>query len=245
MSFSTWTPHAVAAKSAVAAVDLWRAVEAQHVVSTMRLVDSLDEQRVLEDILEATKPAVPAAAAKLDYLLFTPFRYPSPFPSRFRAVGDAGIFYGAETVRTACAELGYWRWRFLTDSAGLSRLGPAQQTLFQASVKTRAIDLERKAFSRDAKAWGDPHDYGACQALARAAREADIGLIRYASVRDPQPGRCGAVLRPDAFSSRRPTAPAQTWQLTVTRDYATWHRVQDREAYQFDMRVWKKAGRKS
>jgi hypothetical protein len=241
VSFSTSTPHAVAAKAAVAAVDLWRAVEAQHVVSTMRLVDSLEEQRVLEDILEATKPPVPTAAARLDYLLFTPFRYPSPFASRFRSVGDPGIFYGAESVRTACAELGYWRWRFLTDSAGLASLGPAQQTLFQASVRTRTVDLERKAFARDAQAWRDPYDYAACQALAHAAREAGVGLIRYASVRDPQPGRCGAVLRPDAFSSRRPTAPAQTWQLTVTRDYATWHRVHDREAYQFDMRVWRKA----
>ena len=119
MSSSTSTLHA-AVKAVAAAADLWRAVEAQHIVSTLRLVDTLDEQRVLEDILESTKPAVPAAAAKLDYLLFTPFRYPSPVASRFRALGDPGVFYGAESVRTACAELGYWRWRFLTDSAGLT-----------------------------------------------------------------------------------------------------------------------------
>lgn len=223
----------------VASVDLWRAVEAQHVVSTMRLVDTLEEQAVLEDILEATKPDVPAAAAKLDYLLFTPFRYPSPFASRFRAIGDPGIFYGAETVRTACAELGYWRWRFLTDSAGLTTLGPAPQTLFQASVKARAIDLERKPYVRDARLWRDPYDYSACQALARSARAAGVGLIRYGSVRDPEPGRCGAVLTPEAFSSLRPKGPTQTWQLTVTQDYAVWHRVHGRDAFQFDMRVWK------
>lgn len=236
MSSSTSTPHAVV-KSVVAAVDLWRAVEAQHIVSTLRLVDGLDEQRVLEDILESTKPEVPAAAAKLDYLLFTPFRYPSPVPSRFRALGDPGVLYGAETVRTACAELGYWRWRFLNDSAGLRTLGPAQQTLFQASVKTRAIDLDRKPYVTEARLWRDPHDYAACQALARSARAAGVGLVRYASVRDPEPGRCGAVLHPQAFSSRRPTAPTQTWQLTVTQDYVVWHR--DRDAYEFDMRVWK------
>jgi len=237
VSSSTWTPSAVAAKAASAAVSLWRAVEAQHVVSTMRLVDSLEEQRVLEDILEATKPPVPPAAAKLDYLLFTPFRYPSPFPSRFRAIGDPGIFYGAESVRTACAELGYWRWRFLCDSAGLATLGPAQQTLFQVGVKTRAVDLERKPYVRDAKVWRDPDDYTGAQAFAHAARKAGVDLIQYGSVRDPEPGRCGAVLRPEAFSSRRPTAATQTWQLTVTRDYAVWHR--DRDAYEFDMRVWK------
>lgn len=238
MSSSTSTPHAVGARPA--AVDLWRAVEAQHVVSTMRLVDTLEEQEALEHILEETKPPVPAAAAKLDYLLFTPFRYPSPFPSRFRAVGDPGIFYGAESIRTACAELGYWRWRFLVDSAGLETLGPAPQTLFQASAKARAVDLERRPYARDARRWRDPYDYSACQSLARLVRAAGVALIRYRSVRDPEPGRCGAVLSPEAFSSRRPTAPMQTWQLTVTEDYAVWHRVHGREAFQFDMRGWRR-----
>jgi len=59
-------------------------------------------------------------------------------------------------------------------------------------------------------------------------------------VRDPEPGRCGAVLRPDAFSSPPPAAPTQSWLLTVTRDFATWQR--DREAIEFDMRPWLSAG---
>jgi hypothetical protein len=238
VSSSTSTPRA-AVNAGAAAVDLWRAVEAQHLVSTMRLVDTLDEQRVLEDILEATKPQVPAAAARLHYLLYTPFRYPSPFPSRFRAPGDPGVFYGAESVRTACAELGYWRWRFLADSRELATLGPAQHTLFRASVRAAAIDLERRPYVRDARSWCDPQDYAACQALARAARACGAGLIQYRSVRDPEPGRCGAVLHPEAFSARRPTAPLQTWQLIVTRDYAVWHR--ERVAFQFDMRIWRGA----
>jgi hypothetical protein len=236
VSSSTWTPRAVASEAAKATVRLWRAVEAQHIVSTLRLVDTPEEQRVLEDILESTKPPLPAAARHLDYLLFTPFRYRSPIGSRFRSPTDPGVFYGAESARTACAELGYWRWRFLQDSAGLKQLGPAPQTLFQASVKTLAVDLERAPLSRDAARWRHPSDYSATQALGAAARAADIGLIRYASVRDPLPGRCGAVLTPSAFSSRRPASPQQTWFLTVTRDYAAWHR--DRDVISFDMRRW-------
>jgi len=50
--------------------DLWRGVEAQHVVSTMRLADNSGEQRVLEELLEASKPALPATAAGRHYLVF-------------------------------------------------------------------------------------------------------------------------------------------------------------------------------
>ena len=236
MSFSTWTPRAVASKAATATARLWRAVEAQHIASTLRLVDDLEEQRLLEDILEATKPAIPAPAKTLQYLLFTPFRYPPQRGSRFRALDDPGVFYGAGTVRTACAELGYWRWRFLTDSKGLTNLGPAQQTLFQVGVKTLAVDLEKPPFARHAGLWQDPDDYRATQVFAKAARKVSIGLIQYRSVRDPEPGRCGAVLRPDAFSSPNPTAPQQTWLLTVTKEFAIWQR--EREAFEFDMRRW-------
>lgn len=234
MSYSTWTPRAVASEARRASRRLWRAVEAQHVASTRRLVDDLEEQRILEDILEASKPAVPKAARRLHYLLFTPYRYPPVRGSRFRAFDDPGVFYGAKTLRTACAESGYWRWRFLMDSTGLAELGPAPQTLFEAGVRTLSVDLEAAPFTRDAVSWTHPHDYTATQAFGKVARQAGIGLIEYHSVRDPQPGRCGAVLTPDAFSSAQPVAPTQTWLLTVTRDFTTWQR--DREAIEFDMR---------
>ena len=239
MSFITWTPRAVATNAARASARLWRAVEAQHIASTRRLVDDLEEQRALEEILEATKPAVPLAAKNLHFLLYTPFRYPPATGTRFRAPDDPGVFYGSETVRTACAELGYWRWRFLIDSKGLASLGPAQQTLFEVGVRTLTIDLEKSPFARDARRWQDPGHYVATQALGKAARTAGVGLIRYRSVRDPEPGRCGAVLRPDAFSSPKPIGPAHTWLLTVTRSFATWQR--DREAFEFDMRRWVQA----
>jgi hypothetical protein len=234
---STWTPRAVASRAARTRARLWRAVEAQHVASTLRLVDGLEEQRVLEDILEASKPPVPAAARGLHYLLFTPFRYPAPRASRFRALTDPGVFYGAETVRTACAELGYWRWRFLSDSKGLAQLGPAPQTLFEVGASALAVDLQRPPFSRDAALWKHPSDYSATQEFGKIARAAEIGLIRYASVRDPARGRCGAILRPEALSPPRPISPTQSWILTVSADYAIWQR--DREAHQFDMRKWK------
>jgi hypothetical protein len=209
------------------------------VASTRRLVDSLDEQRQLEEILEATKPALPAAARRLHYLLGTPFRYPSPYGSRFRAPDDAGVFYGADRIRTACAEIGYWRFRFLMASSGLGQLGPAPQTLFQTTVRTLAVDLTRPPFDRDASSWSDPDDYAATQEFGRSARAANVGLIIYRSVRDPAnpPGLCGAVLRADAFHPATPTSPLETWLLTVTRDFVTWQR--GRDAFEFSMAHWR------
>src|SRR3546814_12120779 len=98
-------------------------VEAQHAAATMKLVDTAGEQALLERLVEQAKPPLPEAARQLHYLLATPFRYP-PLPrgSRFRAAGEPGVFYGADQLPTACAELGYWRWRFLRDAPPLQRI---------------------------------------------------------------------------------------------------------------------------
>ncbi|CAG2144788.1 hypothetical protein LMG31506_03077 [Cupriavidus yeoncheonensis] len=242
MSFTTWTPPAVASERRPVALSLWRAVEAQHVVSTMPLVDSLDEQAVLEAVLDAGKPAVPAEARHLHYLLFTPFRYPpSPWGSRFRAGQDPGVFYGAEEIRTACAELGYWRWRFLNDSPALPRIDARAQTLFEVSVRTDGIALDAAPFDQDRAHWMDPDSHETCQAFGRVAREAGIGLIRYTSVRDPQHGPCGAVLTPLAFAVPQPLATT-TWMLTVRRDRVIWQRddLLQRDSFEFAASLWQR-----
>jgi hypothetical protein len=108
VSSHTWTPRAVASEAVGLRFAVWRAVEGQHVAATVALVDSLAEQHALERLLDERKPPLPQGAARLHYLLFTPFRYrPPPGGSRFRGPNDPGVFYGADEVRTACAELGY------------------------------------------------------------------------------------------------------------------------------------------
>ena len=56
----------------------WRVVEAQHVVATRKLVDSDEEQSILEDLLDSAKPPKPydEECKSYHYLLWTPFRYP-------------------------------------------------------------------------------------------------------------------------------------------------------------------------
>ena len=171
----------------------------------------------------------------MHYLLFTPFRYaPPPGGSRFRGPNDPGVLYGADEVRTACAELGYWRWRHLLDTPALDAMPTRAQTVFRTRIATGAVDLREPPFARDRAAWTNPTDYADCQRLAVAAREGGVGAIRYESVRDPLHAGCCAVLRFDAFAKPAPVE-WQTWTLSVTRDRVVWQRTDSvrPEAFEF------------
>ena len=224
MSSTISTPTAVASSAAATRLDLWRAVEAQHRVSTMALVDTVAEQEILESLLDASKPPLPTGSEALHWLLFTPFRYPPPPKgSRFRGPADPGVFYGADHIRTACAELGYWRWRFLCDSPALETIDAMPQTLFRVAVTGLTIDLRAPPFDADRERWIDPASYKATQSIAVAARAAGIDIIRYESVRDTEHGGCGAVLSVRAFADRQPLE-TQTWWLALSRERVTWKR---------------------
>ena len=196
--------------------DLWRVVEAQHTASTMRLVDSLADQMALESLLEDSKPRLPPSASRLHYLLATPFRYRPQTGSRFRGPFDAGVWYGAEELRTAMAEKSYWRLRFLLDSPGTPDLGPVPHTAFVVAVRTSAIDLTIEPLVRDRALWRHRTSYAATQALGTAVRRTTIGCIRYESVRDPEGGACAAVLTPTAFGRSTPKRQ-EVWFIAAAR----------------------------
>jgi len=219
-----------------ASAQLWRGVEAQHNISTMRLVDSAKEQLVLEQLLEASKPAVPVQARGMHYLLATPFRYLSGWPSRFRQPNEPGVWYGAEHVHTVCAELGYWRWRFLMDSDGLRETSVLPTfTLFQAQVQGVHIDLSQLPWSDHERLWMHPSDYGECHRLALKARQANVQWLRYRSARDQAHRHCAAVFDPAALSLRKPTAQ-QTWAAKIQADVVFFSH--DADSLQFDPTVW-------
>lgn len=210
----------------------------------MVLVDTLSEQALLERLLEESKPPLAQGQDMLHWLLFTPFRYP-PLPngSRFRGAADPGVFYGADAIRTACAELGYWRWRLLMDSPDMVGIDPMQQTLFKTPVRGATIDLTQPPLSNQHEQWTDPNDYSSCQQLARKARDAGVQMIRYQSVRDPDHGSCTAVLGHSAFAANSPTQ-SQTWTLAVSRHRVLWRgdSIFEDQAYEFDAQRWGQDG---
>jgi hypothetical protein len=252
MSSPIWTPAAL--KSELRPYDerpVWRLVEAQHHVSTLKLVDSLAEQSALEDLIEKAKPAVPAECRGLHYLLSTPFRYDAPYPigSRFRRAGRTpGVFYAAEARKTAVAEMAFHRLLFFAESPLTPwPVNPSEYTTFSAAVRTeRALDLLRPPLA-DAL-WLDPIDYGPCQTFADMGREAGAEALRYQSVRDPEGRAAMAVLTCAAFAKPEPLG-RQTWKigLGATGAHAICEfppaRLEfDREAFasdpRFDGMVW-------
>jgi len=213
-------PHALKAHARRAAGRCWRAVEAQHRVSTMKLTDDATEQALLEEALERTKPALPPDCRHLSYLLATPFRYGAPYPegSRFRRAGmTPGVFYASSEPEVAIAELAFHRLLFFAESPATPFPGnPGEYTVFAADYATpRALDLTRPQLARGRAQWMQPQDYGACQALADAARAAGIDAILYASVRDPQHRRNVALLACRAFARRKESA-RQSWRLHIS-----------------------------
>lgn len=230
----SWFDKGVRARSAA----LWRGVEAQHVVSTMRLADSLEEQRVLEELLETSKPPLPPEARGRHFLIFTPFRYRSPVASRFRRAFDPGVWYGAEELKTACGEVAHWKWRFLMDSDALA--GQAlhtEHTFFQAKVRGRCPDLTASPWNAAARAWRHKTDYSACQDLADEARMRGLAWIRYDAVRVPD-GVCGAVLKLESLSLAEAFGQ-QTWACKTLRDGAYLQRAGGEERYEFAATGWR------
>ena len=230
------TPAALRSEARALQGPAWRLVEAQHRVSTLKLVDSLAEQAALEAILEATKPPLPEPCQALDYLLFTPFRYrPYPSGSRFRRAGlTPGVWYGSEQPETAVAEIVFYRFLFYAESPQTPFPdGAADYTAFCAQLATPvALDLTAGRLAADHALWAHRTDYSPCQQLADSAREIGAGVIRYASVRDPLQGANLAVLTCEAFAAPQPVE-RQTWRIRIGRGGAQALREHPRAGTEF------------
>lgn len=216
MTAASWPPEWFAS-AAPAKRDLWRGVEAQHQVATMRLVDDLDEQHLLEQLLEASKPPLPKGCERLHYLIATPFRYRSPWPSRFRRADHAGAWYGADTPGAVAAEIAHWRWRFFMDSDGL-RGGELvnEFTFFRARFSGTELDLSSPPWNAQRAQWRHPDSYETCHRLADTvrARVPGIAAIRYESARQ-EGSRCQAVFDPRSLRLAQPQLQ-QTWACKIT-----------------------------
>ncbi|KAA3503376.1 RES domain-containing protein [Rhizobium rhizogenes] len=187
----------------------------------MKLVDTVEEQSLLEDILETSKRPFPPECAGFDYLLATPFRYGAAYPygSRFRRAGfTEGVYYAAARVETALAEMAFYRLLFYAESPGTPLpANPAEYSAFAARVATdAALDLTKPELSRNEALWTDLTNYEPCQALAEQAREAKVEAILYRSVRDPAGGMNIAILSPKAFAAKTPVE-RMSWRIHLSK----------------------------
>lgn len=196
----------------------WRVVEGQHVVSTRKLVDSDAEQQILEELIERGKPPLPRVDGidGLHFLLFSSFRYPPlRHGSRFATRWEPSLWYGAEELRTAFAEVAFYRLVFLEGTRATLAPLMVELSAFQTKVRTRrAADLTRAAADR-LEAIRSKVSYAATQALGRELRAAGCELVRYHSARDAHGGVNVALFTPRAFAEKRPRTP-QTWLCVAT-----------------------------
>ncbi len=212
-----------------------RLVESQEQIATNRLVDTLDEQALLETLLESSKPPLVAGTERLHYLLATPFRYPPlRHGSRFGGHFEPSLFYGARKTATVLAEAAYYRLFFLH---GMAQPPAAplktQHTLFSATIRcNRGLRLQAAPFD----AWFDvitnPTDYTATQALGSAMRAAGIAAFEYPSARDRAHGTNLALFTPAALASTRPTR-TQPWLAETTLTGVSFYSTEHGEVHRF------------
>jgi RES domain-containing protein len=212
-----WAACGAAAPLVSLAGTLLRLVESQEQVATRRLVATLEEQALLEELLEASKPPLPAAAAGvaagLHYLLATPFRYPPlRHGSRFGRPFEPSLFYASQATPTVLAEAAYYRLVFWFGMASPPATSLAtQHTLFGTAYRSdRGLRLQAPPFDAWQAALTDRADYTATQQLGAAMREAGIAAFEYRSARDPAGGINLALFTPAALAKPRP-AFSQAW----------------------------------
>lgn len=224
MSSSIWTRCAGTSRLRALRIDAWRVVEAQHQVSTRKLVDSVDEQILLEELVDGVKPADPTRG-KLHYLLATPFRYPPlRHGSRFGSRHESSIWYGSESRRTALAEVAYYRLVFLEGTTAQLGVVTTTLTAFTArATSSHGVDLVAPPFDAHRRAIASPTRYTSSQALGTAMRGAGVELFRYPSARDAD-GVNVAAFTPSVFGTAKP------------RRFETWHCVASRERVELSAR---------
>ena len=128
-----------------------RVVEDQESVATVSLVNNMEQQDILEELLEKSKPKRPAGYDDLHYLLITPFRYPPlKYGSRFGSDFEPSLFYGSLNVSTALCETAYYQFVFMSGmDKPFSEAREVFYSSFNVSVRTnKCIFLDKEPFSK-------------------------------------------------------------------------------------------------
>lgn len=209
MSLSIWTRCAGDSEKQALSCSALRVVETQHLVSTRKLVDSLAEQELLEDMIDQVKaPARQGPEFEgLHYLLSTPFRYPPlRHGSRFGTCQEPSLWYGTLHEHTALAEVAYYRLVFLRGSAAPIERIEAELSSFRIPVATdHAIDLTHLPFAEFKERISSPTDYASSQNLGAEMRVSGVEAFLFHSARDRRGGTCIALHGPGPFGRPSPS----------------------------------------
>lgn len=204
----------------------WRVVEAQHILSARDLVDSAEEHDLLEELLEASKPAI---ETQKHYLLYTPFRYPPlDYGSRFGSRQEPSLWYGSLNLETAFAEVAFYRRKFLQDSEAELGYLEVLMTAYRACLSTsRGVDLTALPFVEYQHLISHPAEYSHSQALGQAMRESGVEAFLYYSARSEDKAVNIGAYFPSVFYPRRNqyVNHEQTWLCMANHQVVEFRRV--------------------
>lgn len=198
---------------------LYRLVESQEQIATLGYVDTLDEQALLEEMLETTKPRYKEDLTAYHYLLSTPFRYPPlKWGSRFGGIHEPSLFYGGESIDVTLAEAAYYRFVFFNSMAGtpIKNQIRSEHSLFSVDYQSaQGIRLQKAPFKQYQHKITHPGQYTQSQQLGTAMRESGVEVFEYPSARDPQQGICIGLFTARAFKHKNPKNLTQ-WLCETT-----------------------------
>jgi len=167
--------------------EVFRVAESQQKVATNTLVDTLEEQKMLEEMLDRIKPNIPQDCEQFDYLIYTPFRYPPlKHGSRFGKKIHPSIFYGSKNLEAAFAELAYYRFVYYDGmmTAPKKKQKVTQHTSFSVNLQTQGgIALNEIPFDQYKNEISDPASYAISQKLGEEMRDNSVEAFSYYSAR--------------------------------------------------------------
>ncbi|MEC8887313.1 MAG: RES family NAD+ phosphorylase [Pseudomonadota bacterium] len=219
---------------------LYRLVESQEQIATRQLVDTLEEQALLEEMLDAVKPPYPENIAHLHYLLKSPFRYPPlKWGSRFGRTFETSIFYGGCSVDVTLVESAYYRFIFWhsMQAPPPKPIMRSVHTLFSVDYKTqKGVKLQSTPFDQYHDVLKHPSNYRFAQSLGTVMRSQYIEVFEYCSARtiqnQEQQGICVGLFTADPFCTNQPKE-RQQWFCDMSAGEIIFKAVESSELIRF------------
>lgn len=197
---------------------VWRTVETQEAAASLNIVDSMEEQGVLELLLDGVKPPYRVGTEKMHYLLKTAFRYPPlKYGSRFGTRLLPSFYYASEHIKTNLAETAYYRFVFLDDMQdSYNKPIDSKHSVFSVSIRSeKCLDLCAPHYSTIQNELTHLTSYSYTQAVGHWALENEVELIRFESARLNNHSNL-AIAEPKVIRSKSPLA-IQNWLCRTTQ----------------------------
>jgi hypothetical protein len=197
-----WAPCHRLIASRFPTVGLYDEIASPADLDVVFAIEVLTNPRVRQEIgALSLVPAAHRVSGPGATLIMSAFTHLNPEGSRF-SDGSYGVYYAADTLDTAIAEVSHHRARFLSRTAETEI--DVDLRWIQADLRQRVHDIRAGSSAADALAdVYDPERYTAGQMLGRALRAHGSRALAYDSVRRTG-GQCAAIFVPRALANARP-----------------------------------------